>query len=167
MGEMREEMQKKVDVIREEMDEKDNQVKKQLDVLEARNTELTTKLREVDQKTPRDLPLVLTCAYQSRWDTPDATITYDRLTADYNNSDKQGGGDGEMDITTDIYTALTSGHYTITYSGYARVDPGEDVAFTLTKNGESVGYEGVWQSYSSSDNGGMIYDQGSRTVVSV
>ena len=88
---MREEMQEKVDVIREAMEEKDNKVKKQLDVLEARNTELTSKLREVEQKSLRDLPYVLTCAFQSSWYTPGATITYERLTVDYNNSDKPGG----------------------------------------------------------------------------
>ena len=169
-----EEMQKKVDVKREEMrekdremDEKDNKVKKQLDVLEARNTELTTKLREVDQKSPRDLPVVLlTCAYKEFWTTPSAIITYDRLSVDYNNSGRPGGGDGDMDISTGKYTALTPGHYTVTYSGYARVDPGEYVYFQLMKNGVGVGSEGEWQSHSS-DNGGSIQDQGSRTVVSV
>ena len=167
---MRQEMQEKVDVIREmreEMDEKDNKVKKQLDGLEARNTELTSKLREVDQKSLRDLPFVLTCAYKHDWSTPSATITYDRLTVDYNNSGRPGGGDGELDITTGKFTALTPGHYTVTYSGYARVDPGEKVIVQLMKNGQDVGYEGEWQSYCSSANGGSIRDQGSRTVVSV
>ena len=176
--EMREEMQAKVDVMREEMreemrevmreemGEKDNKVKTQLDVLEARNTELTTKLREVDQKSPRDLPFILTCAYKHDWSTPGATITYDRLTVDYNNSGRPGGGDGDMDISTGKFTALTPGHYTVTYSGIAKVDPGEYVNFQLMKNGKSVGTEGWWESYSSS-NGGRISDEGSRTVVSV
>ena len=98
---IREEMQEKEEAMRVEMQEKDNEmkeVKKQLDVLEARNTELTTKLREVDQKSPRDLPFILTCAYQDKWSTPGATITYDRLTVDYNNSGRPGGGDGDMEI---------------------------------------------------------------------
>ena len=144
---MREEMQEKVDVIREAMEEKDNKVKKQLDVLEARNTELTSKLREVEQKSLRDLPYVLTCAFQSSWYTPGATITYERLTVDYNNSDKPGGGDGRMDISTGLFTALTPGHYTVTYSGFAEVGPGEGVYFQLRKNGVDVGSE--WDSFSS------------------
>ena len=117
---MKEEMQEKVDVMREEMQEKDKEmkeVKKQLDTLESKNVELTTKLKEVDQKSLRDLPFILTCAFQDHWTTPSATITYDRLTVDYNNSDRPGGGDGEMDINTGKLTALTAGHYTITYSG--------------------------------------------------
>ena len=128
---------------------------------------LTTKLLEVDQKSPRDLPFILTCAYQDRWSTPSATITYDRLTVDYNNSGRPGGGDGEMNISTGKFTALTPGHYTVTYSGYAQVYPGEQVVLKLMKNGVRVGIEGWWQSYSSSNNGGASYDQGSRTVVSV
>ena len=167
---MRKEMQSKVDVMkkvmREEMDKKDNEVKKQLDGLEARNTELTTKLREVDQKSLRELPFVLTCAYKLEWTAP-GTITYDRLTVDYNNSGQTGGGDGEMDVSTGKFTALTPGHYTVTYSGMDQVDPGEWVVFQLMKNGESVGDESVSVSYSSGDNGGRIEDQSSRTVVSV
>ena len=111
---MREEMMKEM---REEMEEKVNKVKKQLDVLEARNTELTTKLRKMDQKSTRDLPFILTCATRDTWTTPSATITYDRLTVDYNNSGRPGGGDGELNISTGKFTALTPGHYTITYSG--------------------------------------------------
>ena len=154
--------------MRKEMkEEMDMKVKKQLDRLEARNTELTTKLREVDQKSPRDLPFILTCAYQDQWSTPSATITYSRLTVDYNNSGRPGGGDGEMDISTGKFTALTAGHYTVTYSGHAEVDPGEMVEFTLSKNGESVVDEGEWRSYCSSKNDGYIDDQGSWTVVSV
>ena len=161
-----EEMQEKVDVMREEMREKENKLKKQLDGLEARNTELTTKLREVDQKSPKDLPFILTCAYKKEW-TASGTITYDRLTVDYNNSGRPGGGDGDMDISTGQFTALTPGHYTVTYSGTARADPGEYVIFQLMKNGVDVGDEGKWRSYSNSDNGDYIDDQGSRTVVSV
>ena len=179
MEEMREEMQKKVDVMRkemredfreemtEEMEAKENLMKKQLDGLEVRNTELTTKLKEVDQKSTRDLPYVITCAYQDVWTTLSATITYDRLTMDYNNSGRPGGGDARMDISTGKFTILMPGHYTVTYSGRARVDPGEMVTFQLMKNGVSVGREGEWESYCSSGNGGLIRDEGSRTVVSV
>ena len=73
----------------------------------------------------------------------------------------------DMDISTGVFTALTPGHYTVTYSGHAGVAPREEVKFELMKNGVSVGAEGRWHSYSDSDNGGYIDDQGSRTVVSV
>ena len=148
-------------------EEKDNKVKKQLDVLETRNAELTTKIKEVDQKSLRDLPYILTCAYKDGWSTPGATITYDYLTADFNNSERPGGGDGDMNISTGVYTALTTGHYTVTYSGRGGMNPGEYVAFQLMHNNNYAGPEGFWDSYSASGNGGYISDQGSRTVVSV
>ena len=108
------EVEERVEEMRGEMKD----MKKQLERLESRNVELTTKLKEVDHRSLRDLPYVLTCAYQDQWTTKtSAPITYDRLTVDYNNSDRPGGGDGEMDINTGKFTALTAGHYTITYSG--------------------------------------------------
>ena len=172
MEEMREKLEKKmeetVEVTREEMEETDNTMKKQLNMLETLNAELTTKLNELDQKSLRDLPYMLACAYRDKWTTPSATITYDRLSADYNNSDRPGGGDGEMDISTGKFTALTAGHYTITFSGWASVDPGEEVVVQLMHNDQSLpGSEGWWLSYSKSTNSGVIDDQGSRTVVSV
>ena len=113
------------------------------------------------------MPYIITCAYQNQWTNHSATITYDRLTADYNNSDRPGGGDGRLDISTGVYTALTAGHYTVTYSGMARVNPGEYVVFQLLKNNKSAVNEGRWHSYSRGNNGDYIDDQGSRTVVSV
>ena len=161
-GEMAEK-DKQMEEMREEMEKKDKQmkeVKTQLNSLEA-------MFKEVDQKSLRDLPYVLTCAHQDAWTTPNATITYDRLTVDYNNSDRPGGGDGDMNISTGVYTALTAGHHTVTYSGWARLFPGEQVNFWLSHNDQYAGFEGEWQSYSSSNNGGFIDEQGSRTVVSV
>ena len=72
-----------------------------------------------------------------------------------------------MDISTGRFTALTPGHYTVTFSGSARMDPGEYVKFQTMKNSVWVGYEGGWYSASGSDNGGWIDHQGSRTEVSV
>ena len=163
-----EEMRKKVEegeVMTEEMKEKANEMKKQLNRLESRNVELTTKLKEVDQRSLKDLPFILTCAYQDKWTTPGATITYSSLSADYNNSDRPGGGDGDMDITTGKYTSLTAGHYTVTYSGISELSPGERVVFQLMKNGQNAGYDGRWYSQSVSNTDGRTDDQGSRTVV--
>ena len=38
---------------------------------------------------------------------------------EFNNAARPGGGDGELDINAGTYTALTNGHYTISYSGQA------------------------------------------------
>ena len=93
---MRAEMEEKEEVMREEMKE----VKKQLDRLGTMNVELTTKLQGVDQKSPRDVPYVSMCAYQSSWDWPLMTIRYERLSANFTSS----GGEGDMDISSGTYT---------------------------------------------------------------
>ena len=165
---IREEMDVKVEMMREEMEEKDNTMKKELDTFETRKAEMSTKLKEVGQKSLRDLPYAMSCAYRhGPWTTPSAIITYERLSADYNNSDRPGGGVGMLDISTGVYTALTAGHYTVTFSGMAKVDPGEKVEFQLMHNGKGGNGYGWWESASGSNNGGVIDDQGSWTLVSV
>merc|ERR1719244_516442 len=95
---------------------------------------LETSVAEV-RKT-RGLPYVMTCAYKYSWSTPSATITYDSLFSDYKNSDDVNGGDGIMDISSGVYTVIKpAGHYTITFSGSARVYPGEEVQLFLYHNG--------------------------------
>ena len=167
MGEVKEmvetELRTKMEEMREEMREEMEEKNKELDAMREEMSELTAKLREENQKSVRDLPYLLTCAYKENWYTAGATITYDRLSVDFNNS---GGGDGEMNISTGKFTAVTAGHFTITYSGIAWVNPGQEYLwFELMKNDESAGAEGKWESYSASSNGGQIHDQGSRTVL--
>ena len=71
-----------------------------------------------------------------------------------------------MDISTGKFTALTAGHYTVTYSGATLMGAGGKVWFWLVKNGGSAGSPGWWYSTSGSNSGGN-YGQGSRTVVSL
>ena len=113
---MREERKEEVMVIRKEVEEKVGELTKKLEFHER-------KVAEVEVKATRDLPYVMMCAYKAVWSTPDSTITYDRLTADYNNGNRPGGGDSTMDINTGKFTTLTPGHYTVTYSGRVYVNP--------------------------------------------
>merc|ERR1712080_306621 len=116
------------------------------------------------QSEVRDLPYVMACASQHYWNSTGATtITYHHLLSDYNNADKPNGGDGELDITTGQFTCLTAGHYTVTFSGYVGLHPGEDVYTFIYHNGEQV-KESVWHSPVGS-TGGYMYDQGARTVI--
>merc|ERR1712080_545872 len=112
----------------------------------------------------RDVPYVMSCAYQDYWDRDETTITYSSLLSDYNNHDKPDGGDGVMDISSGQFTCLTAGYYTVTFSGHAAVEPDEVVNIFINHNGERV-YESRWWSYSSTANGGLIVDQGSKTVI--
>merc|ERR1712215_454091 len=87
----------------------------------------------------KDLPYVMTCAYKYRWETPSATITYDSLLSDYKNSNDVNGGDGIMDIKTGVYTVIKpAGYYTITFSGYVYLRPGESLSMYLYHNGTKV-----------------------------
>ena len=105
------EVQENVAELRMEMEEKGKkmeEMQKEMAAKDKKMEEITKELKDVmdvGQKSLRDLPYVMTCAFNGWWSTPSATITYDRLIADFNNSDRPGGGDGSMDINTGVYTA--------------------------------------------------------------
>ena len=61
-------------------------------------------------------------------------------------------------------TALTAGHFTVTFNGEAYMNPGDDVYFRLVHNGQNAGDEGRWKS--SSGSTGLSRDMGSKTMVS-
>merc|ERR1712210_439614 len=78
--------------------------------------------KEVDKVLPtaveqglRDLPFEMVCAYKGTWTASNSIIDYDRITAEFNNSDRPGGGDGRMNIETGVFTTVTSGYYIVTY----------------------------------------------------
>ena len=142
--------------------------------LEKKVRELTTQLEvherkvaEVELKCTRNLLYVMVCAFKDYWTAPNSTITYDRLSADYTNADRPGGGDGNLDITTGKFTSLTPGYYTVAYSGHANLNAGQSVDIFLYHNGESIGKEGQWISSSDSDDAIETRDQGSKSLVSV
>ena len=53
-------------------------------------------------------------------------------------SSKEGGGDGAMNLETGVFTSLTSGHYTLTLSGYSALDARVDNYLDLYHNGQMV-----------------------------
>ena len=62
------------------------------------NKKLEEALPTAIQKGLRDLPYEMVCAYRWEWliSAPDTTITYDRITMEFNNADRPGGADGKM-----------------------------------------------------------------------
>merc|ERR1712226_936700 len=112
----------------------------------------------------RDLPYEMVSVYKDYWTTRDATITYDSYLSDYNNSERPGGGDGSLDLSTGTFTCLTPGHYTVTYSGYSGLDPGEANYIYLSVNGERV-EESEYYERTSSGLGEWIITQGSRSLI--
>ena len=69
-----------------------------------------------------------------------------------------------MNIETGIFTAITSGYYTITFSARADVHPDKYSIMHLYHNGAKV-KESMWETYLSGVTFNYMADQGSRTVV--
>jgi len=156
-----------IDIKRREK-EMEEQVKK----LERENAEQGSKLAKLEARVSKESAYLMTCAQKSSWPTiRNATITFDYLTADFNNADNAGGADGQLDIVTGLFTSLTAGVYEVTFSGVSVISPGgetdssSDQYFYLMHNGESEGDQAEWWSRADPGNIGDTYDMGSRTVI--
>jgi len=163
---LREEMMAKM----EELTAENRALRKTMDDMEAMTREelvnLQTSLAESTQS--RGLPYAVSCAYQDKWGTASATITYDSLLSDWKNDFDPKGADGVMDIKTGQYTVIRpAGHYTITFSATAVVPQSQDMIIYLYHNGNRV-KESPWWSYALHDEtkpGSYMHEQGSRTVI--
>ena len=101
------------------------------------------------------------CVYKSLWDAANTSVTYDRITSGFI-IDQPGLA---VDTHTGSFTISSSGHYMITFSGYANVHPGERTEMSIYKNNQRV-VESEWVTMASEDYvGGYWIDQGSRTLV--
>ena len=163
--------------VKEKMEEKEVQLRKEMEafslMLEDKEAmlrkELASKEEVVRAVTQglRDLPYLTLCAYQDSWTTPSSTITYDSFLTDFNNSDRPGGADGQLVLGTGVFTCLSAGIYSITYSGFAQLSPAERVQVYLYLNGVQV-EESIWKAHTYSDTiGGQLQVPGSRHLVSV
>lgn len=154
----------------EAIDVKIDSVKKEIkEDIEEEVAGLKTGLATAVTRAVRDLPFVTICAFKQKicCATPSTTLTYDRIISEFNNADRPNGGDGDLDLSTGVFTCLYAGHYTIAVSASAEADPGEEVVFSIFRNGASVGAEGLWKSVASTAGSSQrSFDQGSRTVVS-
>merc|ERR1712083_145175 len=74
----------------------------------------------------RDLPIILISAWRYSPILSPQTVTFDSFLANYNNGDTPGGGDGNFDLDSGVFTCLTPSYYTVSYSAYANVGPDYD-----------------------------------------
>merc|ERR1711936_261047 len=87
----------------------------------------------------RDLPIILISAWRKSGILSPQTVTFDSFLANYNNGDRPGGGDGKLDLDSGVFTCLTSGYYTVSYSAYGRVGPSSGIiSMFLYKNGLDI-----------------------------
>merc|ERR1712080_428426 len=85
-----------IEHLRHEVYELKNQIEKQESTMKQELTSIEKSLTTAVSQV-KDLPYVMSCAYQDKWTTASSTIAYDSLLSDYNNADKPNGGDGRMD----------------------------------------------------------------------
>ena len=123
----------------------------------------TVLLSAPGDKALRDLPYIMMCAYKgSSRDT--GIIPYDKLTLDYNNCDRPGGGCAAMDIGSGTFTAQTGGLYTVTFSGQADLYTGSILILHLLHNGAQLDGSVSYSKCGSATE--HIEEMFSRTVVS-
>ena len=85
--------------------------------------------------SPRDLPIVIISAWRAAHIESPQTVTFESFLANFDNADRPGGGSGELDLDSGIFTCFTSGYYTVSFSAGAG-SVGETVFLYLHKNGE-------------------------------
>merc|ERR1712037_230604 len=92
----------------------------------------------------RDLPFVLISAWQPNRLSSPQTVTFESFLANYNNGERPGGGDGVLDLDSGIFTCITPGYYTVSFSAYGAVGPSYiNPTLHLFKNGVLLP-ESVW-----------------------
>jgi len=88
-------------------------------------------------KAVRDLPYIMMCVYRGS-SSGTGIIAFDKLTLDYSNCDRPGGGCSAMDIVSGTFTAQTGGLYTVTFSGQADLVSDSVLILYLRQNGIQV-----------------------------
>ena len=75
----------------------------------------------------RDLPIVLISAWHSSAITIPQTVTFDSFLSNFNNGNRPGGGSGELDLDSGVFTCFTPGYYTVSFSAEGWLGPNYDV----------------------------------------
>merc|ERR1712130_247618 len=111
----------------------------------------------------RDLPIVLISAYQSHEVYSSQTVTFESFLANYNNADRPGGGGGVLDLDSGIFTCITPGYYTVSFSVFGHVENlREYILVYLYKNAIKVQGSSYWLRAPASDDIGVT---GARILI--
>jgi len=146
----------------EKLQAENNALRKRMDDKKEMTEELGTIPTRGAQSPKFVIPSMGSCAYRYLLSSNTSeTITYDSLLTDWNE-----GAEGLMDIESGQYTVISPpGFYSISFSGQAGLDQGEQVALHLHQNGESL-KESEWRSQSKDTSANSyIVDFGSRTMI--
>ena len=114
----------------------------------------------------RDLPIVLISAWRASILRSPQTVTFESFLANYVYDN--GGGDGGLDLDSGVFTCVTPGYYTVSFSAYSHVGPSLDSkVLCLYKNGIEVAESRWLLSTHSVAVNDWIAVTGSRIVVSI
>merc|ERR1711990_108371 len=178
------ELERRVDELEDEMKEEKEELEKRESRLEESVSKMRMEVEESSRKSIssnfsnsialaepslRDLPIVLISAWQSDAIRSPQTVTFESFLANYNNADRPGGGGGELDLDSGIFTCLTPGYYTVSFSVYGHVkdpDPGDfdTIYMYLYKNAREVP-ESSWFFRAPAPNIDDIGVTGARIVI--
>ena len=96
------------------LEARDRVLEEQVKMLERENSMQSAKLAKLEEQLTKEAAFLMTCATRTSMPPErNTTITFDYLTADFNNADNMGGADGQFDISTGIFTCLTGGIYEV------------------------------------------------------
>jgi len=133
-----------------------------------KSEEMKAEAEEIEAATAKlvlvSQPEVMVCSYRLSW-TNIGTISYSKILTQFDNCDQPGGGCSSMDISTGIFTAITPGMYSVTFSGRSVLYEGlrDKITLHLHHNGRQVTVS-LWQSYCG-EGCGRINDQASRNLL--
>ena len=163
----------------------EDKMKEEKDTLERRTETSTSNLRmEVEEPlrkemasnyshnnvltnpSLRDLPIVLISAWRSNSLRSPQTVTFESFLANYNNGDRPGGGSGELDLDSGVFTCFTPGYYTVSFTAYGQVGPHHiPQDLFLYKNGAKLS-ESRWFIATNHALNDQVGVTGSRILVS-
>merc|ERR1712130_380507 len=88
----------------------------------------------------RDLPIVIISAFRDSSIKSPQTVTFESFLANFNNGNRPGGGSGELDLDSGVFTCFTPGYYTVSFSVGGLVGPiwGAKTYLYLYKNGTQL-----------------------------
>ena len=114
----------------------------------------------------RDFPIVLISAWRSNSLRSPQTVTFESFLANYNNGDRPGGGSGELDLDSGVFTCFTPGFYTVSFTAYGQVGPHHiPQDLFLYKNGAKLS-ESRWFIATNHALNDQVGVTGSRILVS-
>ena len=185
--EMEKEMKEKIQELETRLESKDKEMERRLEELkdsmkEEREAWMSKLRLEVDESLIKDSatnnsttgltkpslsssPFLLISAWQPHDLRSPQTVTFESFLTNYVYDN--GGGDGGLDLDSGVFTCVTPGFYTVSFSAYSHVGPSFDSrVLCLYKNGIEVAESRWLLSTHSVAVNDWIAVTGSRIVVS-